>query len=75
MEGEIILDLKVKGKQQIYKKIFNRPTIKGDILLQIQAECSLEHWGREFESHWRHGCLCVYTVSVVLCVCSGLATG
>jgi hypothetical protein len=25
----------------------------------------LKHWGREFESHWRHGCLCVF----ILCLC------
>jgi hypothetical protein len=38
---------------------------------------SLEHWDRGFESHSRHGCLCVrlFCVCVVLCVGSGLATG
>jgi hypothetical protein len=37
----------------------------------------LEHWGRGFESHLRHGCLCVrlFCVCVVLCVGSGLPTG
>jgi hypothetical protein len=32
----------------------------------------LECWDRGFESHSRHGCLCVYSVCVVLCVGSGL---
>jgi hypothetical protein len=36
---------------------------------------SLERWDRGFESHSRNGCLCVYTVCIVLCVGSGLATG
>jgi hypothetical protein len=36
---------------------------------------SLERWDRGFESHSRHGCLCVrlFCVCVVLCVGSGLA--
>jgi hypothetical protein len=35
----------------------------------------LEHWGRWFESHSRHGWLCgLFCVSAVLCVGSGLAT-
>jgi hypothetical protein len=32
---------------------------------------ALERWDRRFESHWRHGCLCVF----ILCAGSGLATG
>jgi hypothetical protein len=38
---------------------------------------SLERWDRGFESNLRHGCLCMrlLCVCVVLCVCSGLATG
>jgi hypothetical protein len=38
---------------------------------------SLEGCGRGFESHRRHGCLCVrlFCVCVALCVGSGLATG
>jgi hypothetical protein len=38
---------------------------------------SLERWDRGFESHSRHWCLRVrlFYVCVVLCVCSGLATG
>jgi hypothetical protein len=37
---------------------------------------SLESWDRRFESHSRHGCLCVhlFCVCAVLCVGSGLAT-
>jgi hypothetical protein len=35
----------------------------------------LEYWDRGFESHSRHGCMCIYSVCVVLCVSSGLATG
>jgi hypothetical protein len=33
----------------------------------------LERWGRGFESHSRHGCLCEF----ILCLCVGsvLATG
>jgi hypothetical protein len=26
---------------------------------------SLQHWDRGFESHWKHGCLCVF----ILCLC------
>jgi hypothetical protein len=29
----------------------------------------LEHWGRGFESHTRHGCVSTF----ILCLCSGLA--
>jgi hypothetical protein len=38
---------------------------------------SLGRWDRGFESHSRHGCLCLrlFCVCVVLCVGSGLATG
>jgi hypothetical protein len=38
---------------------------------------SLGRWNRGFESHSRHGCLCVrlFCVCVVLCSDSGLATG
>jgi hypothetical protein len=35
----------------------------------------LEHWDRGFESHPRHGYVCIYAVCIVLCVGSGLATG
>jgi hypothetical protein len=37
----------------------------------------LEHWDHGFESHSRHGCLCVclFCVSAVLCAGSRLATG
>jgi hypothetical protein len=37
----------------------------------------LKRWDRGFESHSRHGCLCVrlFCVCVVLCAGSGLATG
>jgi hypothetical protein len=28
----------------------------------------LKHWDRGFESHLRHGCLCVYSVFVLSCV-------
>jgi hypothetical protein len=37
----------------------------------------LEHWKFGFESHSRHGCLCVslFCVYVVLCVGRGLSTG
>jgi hypothetical protein len=37
----------------------------------------LGHWDRGFESHSRHGCLCVrlFCACVVPCVGSGLATG
>jgi hypothetical protein len=38
---------------------------------------SLENWDRGFESHSRHGCLCVrlFCVCVILCEGSGLETG
>jgi hypothetical protein len=36
---------------------------------------SLERWDCGFESHSRHGCLCVRLFCVVLCVGTGLATG
>jgi hypothetical protein len=38
---------------------------------------SLERWDHGFQSHSRHGCLCVrlFFVCVVLCIGSGLATG
>jgi hypothetical protein len=38
---------------------------------------SLERLDRGFESHSKHGCLCVhlFCVRVLLCVGSGLATG
>jgi hypothetical protein len=36
----------------------------------------LKNWGHEFESHWRHRCLCaLFCVYVVLRTDSGLATG
>jgi prenyltransferase beta subunit len=39
--------------------------------------CSLKPWDRGFESHLRHGYLCLrlVCVSVVLCVGRGLVTG
>jgi hypothetical protein len=29
---------------------------------------SLEHWDRGFESHSRHGCLCLFILFVLFCV-------
>jgi hypothetical protein len=45
--------------------------------LKQEVLYALERWDREFESHWRHKCLCVrlFCVYAVLCVSSGLATG
>jgi hypothetical protein len=28
----------------------------------------LQHWDREFESHWRHSCLCAFILFVLSCV-------
>jgi hypothetical protein len=53
-------------------KIFNAFFIS----LKLAIYCQLEHWGRDFESHLRHGiCLRLFCVYIVLCVGSGLAMG
>jgi hypothetical protein len=39
----------------------------------MNCRCSPERWDRGYESHARHGC--VYSVCVVLCEGSDLATG
>jgi hypothetical protein len=54
------------------------PQALGSLLVyEMNCLLSLEHWGRGFESHSRHGCLCVrlFCVCVVLCAGGGLATG
>jgi hypothetical protein len=49
----------------------------GRAVYGMNCLCLLECWDRGFESHSRHGCLCVrlFCVCVVLCVGCGFATG
>jgi hypothetical protein len=52
-------------------------TTGGSCYSRSKARTVFERWDRGFESHSRHGCLCVrlFSVYVVLCLGSGLATG
>jgi hypothetical protein len=44
----------------------------GRVVLGMKCLRPFEHWGRDFESHSRHGCLSVY---ILFLLDSGLATG
>jgi hypothetical protein len=48
-------------------RLFNCPNTNysGRAVEGMKYLRSLKHWNRGFESHLRHGCLCVYSVCVV----------
>jgi hypothetical protein len=44
------------------------------LVARSKALTVFKHWGCEFESHSRHGCLSAFILFVLFCVRSGLAT-
>jgi hypothetical protein len=58
------------------EKCSNNDNQKVSIMHGMNRRRALQHWGRGFESHLRHGCLVrLFSVRVFLCVGSGLVTG
>jgi hypothetical protein len=58
----------------LIRYIHHRDDKSGRAVQGMKCLRSLKHWGPEFQSYWRHGCMCLFCVCAVLNIGSGLVT-